>query len=113
MDDLRRAPADNINGTDDDGLPKRTGTFYTASAHIITTVIGSGVLSLPWAISQLGWIAGPMALISFSLITLFASTILADFYRFPDPVSGRRNYTYMDVVKVNLGRFFSYNLSSN
>nr|XP_027065207.1 amino acid permease 6-like [Coffea arabica] len=103
MDDLRRAPADNINGTDDDGRPKRTGTFYTASAHIITTVIGSGVLSLPWAISQLGWIAGPMALISFSLITLFASTILADFYRFPDPVSGRRNYTYMDVVKVNLG----------
>nr|XP_027066030.1 amino acid permease 6-like [Coffea arabica] len=88
---------------DDDGHPKRTGTFYTASAHIITTVVGSGVLSLPWAISQLGWIAGPMALISFSVITLFASTILADFYRFPDPVSGRRNYTYVDVVKVNLG----------
>ncbi|XP_027174054.1 amino acid permease 6-like [Coffea eugenioides] len=100
---LAEHPADSTNGTDDDGRPKRTGTFYTASAHIITTVVGSGVLSLPWAISQLGWIAGPMALISFSLITLFASTILADFYRSPDPVSGRRNYTYMDVVKVNLG----------
>ncbi|CAI0459877.1 unnamed protein product, partial [Linum tenue] len=31
----------------------------TASAHIITTVIGSGVLSLAWAIAQLGWVVGP------------------------------------------------------
>ncbi|RZC66200.1 hypothetical protein C5167_009891 [Papaver somniferum] len=43
---------------DDDGRQKRTGTLLTASAHIITAVIGSGVLSLAWAIAQLGWIAG-------------------------------------------------------
>ncbi|MCL7046262.1 hypothetical protein MKW94_005586, partial [Papaver nudicaule] len=42
---------------DDDGRVKRTGTLLTASAHIITAVIGSGVLSLAWAIAQLGWIA--------------------------------------------------------
>ncbi|GKC02435.1 amino acid transporter, transmembrane, partial [Tanacetum coccineum] len=41
---------------DDDGRPKRTGTLYTASAHIITAVIGSGVLALAWATAQLGWI---------------------------------------------------------
>ncbi|KAJ7002767.1 hypothetical protein NC653_008084 [Populus alba x Populus x berolinensis] len=35
---------------DDDGRPKRTGTVWTASAHIITAVIGSGVLSLASAI---------------------------------------------------------------
>ncbi|CAN1289705.1 Amino acid permease 6, partial [Linum perenne] len=34
------------------------GTWVTASAHIITAVIGSGVLSLAWAIAQLGWVAG-------------------------------------------------------
>ncbi|KAL2553886.1 Transmembrane amino acid transporter domain-containing protein [Forsythia ovata] len=44
---------------DDDGRLKRTGTVWTASAHIITAVIGSGVLSLAWATAQLGWIAGP------------------------------------------------------
>ncbi|KAL3498391.1 hypothetical protein ACH5RR_041123 [Cinchona calisaya] len=88
---------------DDDGRPKRKGTLVTASAHIITSVIGSGVLSLPWAIAQLGWIIGPVALILFALITLFASTLLADCYRSPDPITGRRNYIYMDVVKANLG----------
>ncbi|THG03190.1 hypothetical protein TEA_003572 [Camellia sinensis var. sinensis] len=86
---------------DDDGHPKRTGTVMTASAHIITAVIGSGVLSLAWAIAQLGWIAGPIALILFSIITAFTSHMLADCYR--DPVTGTRNYTYMDAVRSNLG----------
>ncbi|CAI0423642.1 unnamed protein product [Linum tenue] len=81
----------------------RTGTWVTASAHIITAVVGSGVLSLAWAITQLGWVAGPVTLIIFSLITLFTSTLLADAYRHPDPVTGQRNYTYMDAVRAHLG----------
>ncbi|KAL2512055.1 Amino acid permease 6 [Abeliophyllum distichum] len=85
---------------DDDGRIKRTGTLVTTSAHIITAVIGSGVLSLAWAIAQLGWIAGPIALVGFSLITWFTSILLADCNRSED---GKRNYTYMDVVKSNLG----------
>lgn len=88
---------------DDDGHPKRTGTVLTASAHIITAVIGSGVLSLPWCMAQLGWIAGPVVLLSFALVTYYMSVLLADCYRFPDPVTGKRNYTYMDAVKANLG----------
>ncbi|CAL1360952.1 unnamed protein product [Linum trigynum] len=88
---------------DDDGRSMRTGTWVTASAHIITAVVGSGVLSLAWAIAQLGWVAGPAALIVFSLITLFTSTLLADAYRHPDPVTGQRNYTYMDAVRAHLG----------
>ncbi|KAJ8771372.1 hypothetical protein K2173_026549 [Erythroxylum novogranatense] len=88
---------------DDDGRAKRTGTWVTASSHIITAVIGSGVLSLAWAIAQLGWLAGPIIMMSFSFITLFTSTLLADCYRSPDPVTGKRNYTYMDAVRANLG----------
>ncbi|KAI5394154.1 amino acid permease 6 [Lathyrus oleraceus] len=88
---------------DDDGRTKRTGTWLTASAHIITAVIGSGVLSLAWAIAQMGWVAGPAVLFAFSFITYFTSTLLADCYRSPDPVHGKRNYTYSQVVRANLG----------
>ncbi|KAK4484083.1 hypothetical protein RD792_011303 [Penstemon davidsonii] len=91
------------NFVDDDGREKRTGTLLTASAHIITAVIGSGVLSLAWAIAQLGWVAGPAILMAFSFITFFTSTLLADTYRSPGPVHGNRNYTYMDVVRSHLG----------
>lgn len=73
----------------------------TTSAHIITAVIGSGVLSLAWATAQLGWIAGPVALVAFSVITWFTSLLLADCYRAPD---GSRNYTYMDAVRSHLGK---------
>ncbi|XP_052189242.1 amino acid permease 6-like [Diospyros lotus] len=97
--------ADFRKNIDDDGRPKRTGTVLTASAHIITAVIGSGVLSLAWAIAQLGWVAGPAVLLAFSFITYFTSTLLADSYRSPDPVTGSRNYTYMDVVRAHLGGF--------
>ncbi|PPD75333.1 hypothetical protein GOBAR_DD27740 [Gossypium barbadense] len=90
---------------DDDGRPKRTGTAWTASAHIITAVIGAGVLSLARATAQLGWIAGPVVMFMFSFITYYPSTLLAACYRSGDPVNGKRNYTYMDAVRSNLGGF--------
>lgn len=77
--------------------------MVTASAHIITAVIGSGVLSLAWALAQLGWAVGIAVLLAFAFITYFTSTLLADCYRSPGPVDGRRNYTYMDVVRSHLG----------
>ncbi|KAK1401754.1 Amino acid permease 6 [Heracleum sosnowskyi] len=86
---------------DEDGRPKRTGTLLTAVAHMITSVVGSGVLSLAWAVAQLGWIAGTSSLIIFSLITLFTSHLLADCYR--SPQTGRRNYCYIEAVKSSLG----------
>ncbi|KAL8141424.1 hypothetical protein V2J09_007445, partial [Rumex salicifolius] len=78
-------------------------TILTASAHIITAVIGSGVLSLAWATVQLGWIAGPLILLLFSWITYISAMMLADCYRNPDPVTGKRNYTYSEVVESYLG----------
>lgn len=88
---------------DDDGRPKRTGTLVSASAHIITAVIGSGVLALAWATAQLGWVAGPTVLFLFSFVTYYCSCLLASCYRTGDPVTGKRNYTYSEAVRANLG----------
>lgn len=88
---------------DDDDGRKRTGTVWTATTHAITAVIGSGVLALPWSVAQLGWIIGPLALIACAYVTYYTAILLTDCYRTPDPVHGRRNYTYMDVVRSCLG----------
>ena len=77
-----------------------SGTWLTATAHIMTAVIGSGVLSLGYAMAQLGWIAGPISLSIFACINLFTSLLLAECYRGPD---GTRNYTYIQIVRKNLG----------
>ncbi|XP_073225451.1 amino acid permease 1-like isoform X2 [Cicer arietinum] len=88
---------------DDDGRIKRTGSVLTATTHIITVVVGAGVLALAWAIAQLGWIAGISVMISFSCISIYTYNLIADSYRYPDPVYGNRNYTYMQAVKTYLG----------
>ncbi|XP_057456560.1 amino acid permease 4-like [Lotus japonicus] len=88
---------------DDDGRLKRTGTYWTASAHIITAIIGSGVLSLAWAVAQLGWVAGPVIMLLFAIVNLYTSSLLTQCYRAGDSVTGQRNYTYMDAVKSILG----------
>lgn len=86
------------------------GTLVTASAHIITAVIGSGVLSLAWALAQLGWIAGPIVLFVFALITWFCSILLADCYR---SSQGKRSYSYKDAVRSNLGNYIITSKKNN
>ncbi|KAI3850295.1 hypothetical protein MKX03_028851 [Papaver bracteatum] len=84
---------------------KRTGSYWTAIAHVITAVIGSGVLSLAWSTAQLGWIAGPLALFSLAGITLVSVSLLSDCYRSPDPEFGViRNRSYTQAVKYYLGK---------
>lgn len=77
-------------------------------AHIITAVIGSGVLSLAWSTAQLGWIGGPVALLCFAIVTFVSSSLLADCYRSPDSVTGVRNPSYMDAVRINLGEYNTF-----
>jgi amino acid permease len=75
----------------------------TAIAHIITAVIGPGVLSLAWAVARLGWIAGPTILLGFAFITYYTSSLLADLYRSPDGTRNRTYMEYMEVVRAKLG----------
>ncbi|XP_047249353.1 probable amino acid permease 7 isoform X4 [Capsicum annuum] len=84
---------------------KRTGNEWTALAHIITAVIGSGVLSLAWSMAQLGWIAGPLSMFLFACVSLTAALLLCDCYKSPDPETGPdRNGCYRDAVQKILGK---------
>ncbi|KAK1268312.1 putative amino acid permease 7 [Acorus gramineus] len=87
---------------DDDGRKPRTGTLWTCIAYVITSVIGSGVLALAWSTAQLGWIGGPVTMVGFAIVTYVSAHLLSDCYRSPHPVTGKRNQTYMDAVRVNL-----------
>ena len=88
-----------------DSVLDAAGTWITAAAHVITAVIGSGVLSLAWALSTMGWIAGPLILFAFAFVTWYTSLLLADAYRYPKDV-GKRNYTYPGAVEAILGMSF-------
>ncbi|PON47223.1 Amino acid transporter, transmembrane domain containing protein [Parasponia andersonii] len=90
-------------------LLKRTGTTWTAVAHIITGVIGAGVLSLSWSVAQLGWIAGPLLMVVFAAVTIVSTNLISDCYRYPDPQLGpARCPSYMEAVRLYLGEKWQY-----
>ncbi|XP_021905917.1 probable amino acid permease 7 [Carica papaya] len=92
---------------DHHGAPKRTGTIWTATAHIITGVIGAGVLSLAWCIAQVGWLAGPALLLVFAAVTLVSAFLLSDCSNYPDPNLGStRIKSYTQAVNLFLGDKF-------
>ncbi len=78
------------------------GTVLTATAHVVTAVIGSGILSLTWAISTMGWVAGSVLLLAFAAVTWYTSLLLTDAYRHPKG-SETRNRTYPQAVHAILG----------
>ncbi|KAK8465559.1 hypothetical protein PHAVU_009G112100 [Phaseolus vulgaris] len=84
-------------------LKKFEWNLFTATTHIITVVVGAGVLALAWAMAQLGWIPGIITMLIFASVSLYTYNIIADCYRFPDPITGKRNYSYMQAVNSYLG----------
>uniref|UniRef100_A0A453PFW3 Amino acid transporter transmembrane domain-containing protein n=1 Tax=Aegilops tauschii subsp. strangulata TaxID=200361 RepID=A0A453PFW3_AEGTS len=83
-----------------------TGTVWTASAHIITAVVGSGVLSLAWSVAQLGWVGGAAAIVFFAGVTVVQSSLLAECYvsrGHPERGGLIRNKSYMNAVRFYLG----------
>ncbi|KAK3419355.1 hypothetical protein EUGRSUZ_H05103 [Eucalyptus grandis] len=87
----------------DDGHLKRTGTLWTMSANIIIGMVGAEVRCRSWDIAQLGWIAGPAAILLFSFVGYYTSCLLSHCYRTGDPYTGECNSTYMDSVHSILG----------
>ncbi|PSC69282.1 Amino acid permease 2 isoform A [Micractinium conductrix] len=112
-DASREAPGMPVTASSDGGgaaqapsptgldVPRRTGTTLTATAHIITAVIGAGVLALPNAVAMLGWVAGPLCIVLFGVLTQICSVLLAQCYI----TGGKINRTYSECVAACFGRW--------
>ncbi|EPS72414.1 amino acid permease [Genlisea aurea] len=84
---------------------ERTGTIWTAVAHVITGIIGAGVLSLGWSVAQLGWALGPISILVLAIITQIGIFLVIDCYKAPDPVAGPdRNRSFLGAVNYFLGK---------
>jgi hypothetical protein len=59
------------------GSEKRDATLLSCYANLTSVFLGSGILTVPFAVSDVGWIAGFAALIVGGLISAFTLHILA------------------------------------
>lgn len=51
-----------------------------AAGHILTVFLGPGILSMPYIMSRLGWVASLTALLLFFCVTLWTSSMLTEVY---------------------------------
>ena len=68
--------------------------------HVITAVIGAGVLTLPSAMASLGYVGGTLTIVLAGLVTLYTAQLLADLYI----INGKRQRTYTQMVLTCFGR---------
>ena len=78
----------------------KTGTVGTTTAAIFCAVVGSGVLNLPQCVAWMGWIAGPLTLIIFYLISLMTSRMLARCYVYKNLEHSRYHHCVRNVLGV-------------
>ena len=84
---------------DEDGV-RRRGSVFSGIMHVITAVIGAGVLTLPSAMASLGYVGGTVTVILAGLVTLYTAQLLADLYI----INGKRQRTYTQMVLTCFGR---------
>ena len=68
--------------------------------HVITAVIGAGVLTLPSAMASLGYVGGTLTIVLAGLVTLYTAQLLADLYI----INGKRHRTYTAMVSTCFGK---------
>ncbi|PRW33070.1 Amino acid permease 2 [Chlorella sorokiniana] len=76
----------------------KSGTLLTVIAHVFCAIVGAGVLGLPNALAWWGWVAGPLLLVLFYLVSLWTSTMLASVYRVNEIEHARYHHAVQHIL---------------
>ncbi|KAK4409980.1 Lysine histidine transporter 1 [Sesamum angolense] len=88
----------------DDWLPitsSRTAKWWYSSFHNVTAIVGAGVLSLPYAMSQLGWGPGVAVLVISWIVTLYSLWQMVEMH---EMVPGKRFDRYHELGQHAFGQ---------
>ncbi|KAF7836445.1 lysine histidine transporter-like 5 [Senna tora] len=83
----------------------RKAKWWYSTFHNITALVGAGVLGLPYAVSQLGWTAGIIAIMMSWLITFYTLWLLVEMHEI---VPGKRFDRYHQLGEYALGPKLGY-----
>ncbi|KAM7280777.1 hypothetical protein ACFE04_007911 [Oxalis oulophora] len=83
----------------------RKAKWYYSTFHNVTAMVGAGVLGLPYAMSQLGWIPGIIVIFSSWLITFYSLWQLVNLH---EVVPGKRFDRYPELGQHAFGETLGY-----
>ncbi|CAI0457442.1 unnamed protein product [Linum tenue] len=88
----------------DDWLPitgSRNAKWWYAAFHNVTAMVGAGVLSLPYAMSHLGWGPGTVILVLSWVITLYTLWQMVEMH---EMIPGKRLDRYHELGQAAFGK---------
>ncbi|CAH9145070.1 unnamed protein product, partial [Cuscuta epithymum] len=83
----------------------REAKWWYSTFHNVTAMVGAGVLGLPFAMSQLGWTCGILAIILSWVVTLYSLWQLVDLH---EAVPGKRFDRYPELGEHAFGPRLGY-----
>ncbi|KAK7843140.1 lysine histidine transporter-like 5 [Quercus suber] len=83
----------------------RKAKWWYSAFHNVTAMVGAGVLGLPFALSQLGWIPGIVAILGSWLITFYTLWQLVELH---EAVPGKRFDRYPELGEHAFGPKLGY-----
>lgn len=104
-DDPRRAPptrkASNLSA------PRKTSGLCGASFNLINSIVGAGIIGMPYALKQSGIVAGLLLLALVGFLTDKSLRLIVDLASFHPKLKGRDVRTFEDLASYPFGRFGS------
>ncbi|KAL1553326.1 hypothetical protein AAHA92_14017 [Salvia divinorum] len=88
----------------DDWLPithSRRGRWWFSTVHIVTAVVGAGVLGLPYDMSELGWGAGTAVLVISWIVALYSLWQMVEMHEI---IPGKRFDRYHELGQHAFGQ---------
>ncbi|KAG2710128.1 hypothetical protein I3843_04G010500 [Carya illinoinensis] len=83
----------------------RKAKWWYSAFHNVTAMVGAGILGLPFAISQLGWIPGIVSILGSWLITFYSLWQLVELH---EAVPGKRFDRYHELGQHAFGEKLGY-----
>ncbi|KAG0465658.1 hypothetical protein HPP92_019822 [Vanilla planifolia] len=81
----------------------RKANWSYSAFHNVTAMVGAGVLSLPYAMSELGWGPGIATIVLSWAITLYTLWQMVEMHELPDKAPGKRFDRYHELGQFAFG----------
>eukprot|EP00123_Amoebidium_parasiticum_P016411 comp23416_c0_seq1/m.38927 comp23416_c0_seq1/g.38927 ORF comp23416_c0_seq1/g.38927 comp23416_c0_seq1/m.38927 type:complete len:451 (-) comp23416_c0_seq1:406-1758(-) len=86
-----------------EGGDSHGSNFAETIFNVVTTLVGVGVVGLPYAMAQAGWIGGIVMITIATLLAMYCGRLLA--YCMNDALPGHQFATYVDLGEHSAGKF--------
>ncbi len=77
---------------------------WEVGVSLAKAIMGAGSFALPWAFSKMGYLAGPLVLVTFLGLSVHSIGLLVDCARWLRTSNANRSNSYVDVARATFGR---------